>query len=160
PKPLGKMASGVQIWGPSGAAIWNAPAVDVKRRAIYAATGNQYTGPERGTSDAILAFDMDTGALKWAKQLLPRDIFIGGCKPTAERPRCPEELGPDFDFGNSPILVTLASGRDLIVIGQKSGIGWAIDPDSQGEIVWQYRAGKGGLNGGMEWGSATDGERV
>ncbi len=161
PKPLGKNAAGVQSWGPSGAAIWNAPSVDAKRRVVYAATGNQYTGPDRQTSDAVLAFDMDTGALKWSKQLLPKDIFVGGCGATASSyPRCPEKLGPDFDFGNSPILTTLGSGRDLIVIGQKSGIGWAIDPDQQGAVVWEYRAGKGALYGGMEWGSAVDQERA
>jgi polyvinyl alcohol dehydrogenase (cytochrome) len=52
--------------------------------------------------------------------------------------------------------VSLAGGRDLIVIGQKSGIGWAIDPDQRGAVVWQYRAGQGALYGGMEWGSAVD----
>ena len=46
------------------------------------------------------------------------------------------------------------------MIGQKSGIGWALDPDRDGEVLWQYRAGVGGLLGGMEWGSATDGERA
>ena len=155
PKPIGSSPSGVRAWGPSGASIWNAPTIDLKRRTVYSATGNQYTGPEREVGDAVVAFDMDSGALKWTKQLLPKDIFVGGC-PSASGPRCPEQLGPDFDFGNSPILVTLKSGRDLIVIGQKSGIGWAIDPDKRGEVVWQYQAGKGGLYGGMEWGSAAD----
>jgi polyvinyl alcohol dehydrogenase (cytochrome) len=156
PKPLGKNADGVQSWGPSGAAIWGAPTIDAKRRMVYAATGNQYTGPESGTGDAVLAFNMDTGAIAWSKQLLPKDIFVGGCGPKSSAPRCPEQLGPDFDFGNSPILTTLSGGRDLIVIGQKSGIGWAIDPDRQGTVVWEYRAGKGALYGGMEWGSAVD----
>ena len=160
PKPIGTNPSGVRAWGPSGASIWNAPTIDLKRRMVYSATGNQYTGPEREAGDAVVAFDMDTGALKWTKQLLPKDIFVGGCGPTSTGPRCPEQLGPDFDFGNSPILVTLKGGRDLIVIGQKSGIGWAIDPDKRGEVVWQYRAGKGGLYGGMEWGSAVDGEHA
>jgi polyvinyl alcohol dehydrogenase (cytochrome) len=156
PKPLGRNAAGVMAWGPSGAAIWNAPTLDLKRRTVYAATGNQYTGPERQAGDAVVAFNMDTGALEWTRQLLPKDIFVGGCVPNSPGPRCPEELGPDFDFGNSPILVSLQGGRDLIVIGQKSGVGWAIDPDRRGELVWQYRASRGGLNGGMEWGSAAD----
>jgi len=159
PKPIGTSPSGVRAWGPSGAAIWNAPTIDLKRRAIYSATGNQYTGPERQAGDAVIAFDMDTGAIKWTKQLLPKDIFVGGC-PGSTGPRCPDELGPDYDFGNSPILVTLQGGRDLIVIGQKSGIGWAIDPDKQGEVVWQYQVGDGGLYGGMEWGSAVDGQNA
>jgi polyvinyl alcohol dehydrogenase (cytochrome) len=56
------------------------------------------------------------------------------------------------------MLTTTPSGRDTIVIGQKSGVGWALDPDAQGAVLWQYRAGNGGPLGGMEWGSATDGE--
>ncbi len=157
PKLLRSTAPSVRVWGPSGAAIWSAPTIDAKRRMLYAATGNQYTGPEQGTSDAVLAFDIDTGAIKWSQQLLPQDIFVGGCGPSAPSyPRCPEQLGPDFDFGNSPILTGLRDGRDLIVIGQKSGIGWALDPEQRGAVVWQYRAGKGALYGGMEWGSAVD----
>ena len=38
--------------------------------------------------------------------------------------------------------------------------GAALDPDNEGAIVWQYRAGRGGLLGGIEWGSAVDGERA
>jgi polyvinyl alcohol dehydrogenase (cytochrome) len=72
----------------------------------------------------------------------------------------PRELGPDFDFGGSPMLATLANGRELLVIGQKSGVGWAFDPDKKGAVVWQYTAGKGSALGGMEWGSAVDGERA
>ena len=33
----------------------------------------------------------------------------------------PDDDGPDFDFGASPALVTMTDGRDLLVIGQKSG---------------------------------------
>lgn len=158
PTPIGPTPTGAQGWGPSGAAIWSAPTVDAARGVIYAATGNQYTGPERETGDAVLAFDMRNGAFKWTRQLLPADIFGSTCLQGAAPPICPEDTGPDYDFGNSPMLVTLPGGRDLIVIGQKSGVGWALDPDNEGEVVWQYRAGQGGLNGGMEWGSASDGE--
>jgi polyvinyl alcohol dehydrogenase (cytochrome) len=65
-------------------------------------------------------------------------------------------VGPDFDFGNAPILRTLAGGRRIIVIGQKSGVVWGLDPDNQGKVVWQFRAGKGSALGGIEWGSAAD----
>ena len=78
----------------------------------------------------------------------------------AGNPNCPEANGPDVDFGSPPMLVRTAAGRDLIVIGQKSGVGYAMDPDRNGEVVWQYRAGRGGLLGGIEWGSAVDGERA
>jgi polyvinyl alcohol dehydrogenase (cytochrome) len=86
-----------------------------------------------------------------------KDIFLVGCNaPNA--PNCPpaEDVGPDFDFGNAPILVTRGDGKDVIVAGQKSGIGWAFDPDKQGAVLWQYRAGKGSALGGLEFGSAVD----
>jgi polyvinyl alcohol dehydrogenase (cytochrome) len=58
------------------------------------------------------------------------------------------------------MLARTASGRDVIVIGQKSGVGYGLDPDANGAVLWQYQAGKGGVLGGIEWGSALDGERA
>jgi polyvinyl alcohol dehydrogenase (cytochrome) len=57
-------------------------------------------------------------------------------------------------------MLTRAAGRDLIVIGQKSGVGFAMDPDNGGAVVWQYRAGQGGVLGGIEWGAAVDQARA
>ncbi|MDA1185366.1 MAG: hypothetical protein O2930_12075, partial [Acidobacteria bacterium] len=68
--------------------------------------------------------------------------------------------GPDFDFGQAPILSRAPDGRELLLIGQKSGIVWALDPTKEGEVVWQTRVGVGGLNGGVQWGMATEGQRV
>ena len=73
---------------------------------------------------------------------------------------CPAEDGPDFDFGQPPILVELGEGKRALVIGQKSGMVHAIDPDAGGEVLWQTRAGAGGLLGGSQWGSAADGQRM
>jgi polyvinyl alcohol dehydrogenase (cytochrome) len=158
-KPIGKNNSGTTRYGPSGAGIWSAPTIDVKRRAVYVATGNMYTEPPQTTSDAILALDMDTGKIVWVAQATFNDIFLVGCNsPTGAN--CPQEVGPDVDFGNSPILARLPNGRDAIVVGQKSGVGWAFDPDNKGAVLWQYKAGRGGALGGMEWGSAVDSERA
>jgi polyvinyl alcohol dehydrogenase (cytochrome) len=158
PRPIGRNKSGTTRWGPSGAGIWGAPTLDLKRRVVYGATGNNYTEPAQPTSDAIIAFSMDTGKIVWSAQLTPNDVFVTGCGATPG-PNCPEGLGPDFDFGNAPMLTTVG-GKDLIVIGQKSGIGWALDPDRQGAVVWQYRAARGSALGGMEFGSALDAERA
>jgi polyvinyl alcohol dehydrogenase (cytochrome) len=123
---------------------------------IYAAVGNTYAGlASQPLTDAIVAFDLKTGALKWAKQLYPNDIF--GCR--RGEPNCVTP-GPDFDFGASAALVTLADGRDVLVAGQKSGMGYLLDPDKQGEVIWEYRAGRGGALGGIVWGVATDGENA
>jgi polyvinyl alcohol dehydrogenase (cytochrome) len=70
---------------------------------------------------------------------------------------CPDDLGPDMDFGNAPILRTLPNGKSLIVIGQKDGHAWALDPDKEGAVVWSRQVGLG-LDGGgaIMWGSAAD----
>jgi polyvinyl alcohol dehydrogenase (cytochrome) len=47
-----------------------------------------------------------------------------------------------------------------LLAGQKSGVVYALDPDRKGEILWQTRVGKGGTNGGVQWGMASDGAKV
>jgi polyvinyl alcohol dehydrogenase (cytochrome) len=173
PAPRGKSSAGVQLWGPSGSSIWSPPTIDAKRRRIYVATGNTYSGPPQPSSDAVVALDLATGKIQWTRQVTAADIYVTGCR--AGNPNCPETAGPDLDFGSPPILTTVfdsaqtdprqsraapSDGRDLIVIGQKSGVGFALDPDKNGDIVWQYRAGDGGLLGGIEWGSAVDATRA
>ena len=158
PQRRGTSSAGVPLWGPSGAAVWSAPTVDARRGLLYVATGNQYSGPAHPASNAIVALDLKTGAVRWSKQVTPGDIYLTGCR--AGNPNCPDANGPDLDFGSPPMLTRTSAGRDLIVIGQKSGIAFAFDPDKNGEIVWEYRAGRGGVLGGIEWGAATDGERA
>jgi len=157
PKKLKKNSAGTQLYGPAGAAIWSAPTIDARRGLIYVATGNAYNDPFAETSDAVMAFDLKTGKMRWSKQVTPKDTFVIGCGPTATvRDNCPDDTGPDFDFGNSPILRTLPNGRSVITLGQKSGVAWGLDPDKEGAILWQHRVGKGSALGGMEWGSAAD----
>jgi polyvinyl alcohol dehydrogenase (cytochrome) len=154
PAIVGKNAAGTPLWKPAGAAVWAAPSVDVERSLLYVATGNAYTEPAAPTSDAVLALALDTGAIRWVQQVTPDDTFVIGCRPG--NANCPDDVGPDFDFGNSPILRTLPTGRRVIVIGQKSGVAYGLDPDKQGAVLWRYRAGKGSELGGIEWGSAAD----
>lgn len=155
PKNKGVLSSdGNPLWGPSGSAIWSAPTIDEKRGLVYAATGNSYTAPAIN-SDALVAFDMATGKIRWVKQTTADDLWLTACK-RGEEDECEDKIGPDVDFGTAPMLVTRPDGRELIVIGQKSGIGYAMDPNKEGAIVWQYRAGLGGALGGVEWGSAVD----
>jgi polyvinyl alcohol dehydrogenase (cytochrome) len=154
PKIVGKNAIGTPIWKPAGAAIWTSPTLDVDKNRVYVATGNAYTSPAAPTSDAVVALDMTTGKIVWVQQATPNDAYLVRCK--AGVGNCPEEVGPDHDFGNSPILRTLAGGRRVISLGQKSGIVYGMAPDENGKILWQMRAGKGGELGGIEWGSAAD----
>ena len=154
----GTSTAGVPLWGPSGSAVWSAPTIDVSRRRVYVATGNAYSGPAPASSNAVVALDLASGAVRWTRQVTPGDVYVSNCR--AGNPNCPEVNGPDVDFGSPPMLARTAAGRDLLVIGQKSGVGYALDPERDGAIVWQYRAGRGGLLGGIEWGSAVDGERA
>jgi polyvinyl alcohol dehydrogenase (cytochrome) len=157
PKVLGVRDDGGKIWGPAGGAIWSAPTIDAKRGVLYAGVGNTYAGTTtQPATNAVVAFELKRGKLLWAKQVAAPDIF--GCR--VGEANCGERPGPDFDFGSSPARATLPGGRDVIVIGNKSGIGYAMDPDKQGEILWQYRAGKGSALGGIEWGSAVDGDQA
>ncbi len=162
PKPVKKTSLGTQLWGPAGVGIWSTPAIDTKRNVLYVGTGNGYTAPVPATSDAVLAIDLDTGKLRWSRQLLANDASVSNCRPrdgVAKSETCPEEEGPDYDFGNPPMIRTLADGRTLIVIGQKSGDAWALDPGKQGEIVWHRKVGPS-EGGGMLWGSAADNEQA
>jgi polyvinyl alcohol dehydrogenase (cytochrome) len=154
PKPTRKGSQGTQYWGPSGAAVWSTPTADLKRRRLYVTTGNNYSSPATPMSDAVVAFDLDTGKKLWSRQFNPRDLWNSGC--VAERKgNCPEPRGDDYDFGAPPILQTVA-GRDILLLAQKSGMIWALDPDRHGHLLWKSRIGKGGPLGGVEWGGAAD----
>jgi polyvinyl alcohol dehydrogenase (cytochrome) len=159
PKETGKNGRGAPLLGPSGAAIWATPTVDAGRGLLYVTTGDNYTEPVTTTSDAVIALAMADGRMAWIKQITPDDAYNGSCTRD-HRSNCPYEPGPDYDFGSSAILVPGAAGRDVLLAGQKSGIVYALDPLRQGEILWETRVGEGGTNGGVQWGMATDGERV
>jgi polyvinyl alcohol dehydrogenase (cytochrome) len=161
PKPVRLNERGVQLWGPSGAGIWSSPTIDLARRIIYATTGDSYSDPAASTSDAFVAFRLDTGVPAWSRQMTEGDAFTVACGRAAPGTNnCPQASGPDFDFGSSPILVTLSDGKRALVAGQKSGVVHAIDPDREGAILWQRRVGHGSAIGGVQWGSAADEQHV
>ena len=159
PQKRAKNRIGTQQWGPSGAPIWSSPAIDAQRNAVYATTGNNYSGPATDRSDAFVAFDMASGKILWSRQATASDDWNTACRLT-DQTNCTNKDAPDFDFASPPILVSLANGRRAIVAGQKSGVVHALDPDRGGEVLWQERVGKGGINGGVQWGSASDGSNV
>lgn len=179
--------------GFSGAAVWgSAPVVDMQRNALFFATGNNYTVPAAYASclqqyegspddqqelcvdvhdspenllDAVVALDLDTGELRWAKKLQGYDAYNLACSafiPGTDPLNCPDPAGPDYDFGQAPMLYETRVGgckREMLGIGQKSGIFWALDPDD-GALIWSRVVGPGGAVGGMQWGSATDGRSI
>ncbi len=159
-RPIGKNNIGTQLWGPSGDPIWNAPTVDAKRNLLYIGTGNNYSIPATNTSDAIIAFDIDTGEIQWAKQVAEDDVWNSSCRAMGENPYiCPDVDAPDTDFGNSPVLANV-NGRDILYAGNKLGLVYAFDPENEGNILWTESTGKGATSGGIMWGLAIDGEKV
>jgi polyvinyl alcohol dehydrogenase (cytochrome) len=157
--PQSKNARGVQLYGPSGAALWSSPTIDPRTNSIYVATGDSYSVPAAPTSDAIMAMDIKTGDVKWVNQVTAGDAYTMACG-TADTSNCPAKQGPDHDFGQSPILASLPGGRRVLVAGQKSGEVHAFDPDAQGKKLWTKSIGRGGELGGIEWGSASDGTHL
>jgi len=155
----GRTSVGTPTWGPSGVSIWSAPTIDLQKKAIYVGTGINFTQPTTSNSDAVMAFDMDSGRILWSKQLTPGDAFNFGCQG-GNGPNCPKDPGKDTDFGNSGILRSLGNGKRVLVIGQKSGMLHGLDPDQQGKILWQTKIAAGGPQGGVIWGSASDDKGV
>jgi polyvinyl alcohol dehydrogenase (cytochrome) len=159
PKPQAINSAGVQNYGPSGAPVWSSPTIDVKRKCLYIGTGENYSHPTSLTSDAIIAMSLETGQILWSKQTQSRDAWNAGCIQAGSA-NCPENHGPDFDFGAPPILIQRNNMPDVLLAGQKSGMVYAFNPDSKGDIIWQQRVGRGGIMGGIHWGMASDGQTL
>lgn len=150
---------GLQVQGPAGAAVWAAPSLDLKRGQVYVVTGDSYTDVDTVGPDAVMALDIQTGKIRWRRQVTAKDNFVMGCGPSSVSGNCPTPLGPDYDFGATPILMTLKGGKQVLVAGQKSGLAYGLDPDT-GAIVWKTALGVGSALGGIEWGIGADDARV
>lgn len=146
----------------AGAAIWgSSPSIDVRRNLVYIATGNLYSAPQRiqkcqeeennqttpshpdrciepdNHSNSILALDMESGKIKWFKQLGGYDVWFIACS-NSSNPNCPVGPNPDADFGEAPMMLNLrinGTQRDIVTAVQKSGVAWTLDRDN-GEIIW------------------------
>jgi outer membrane protein assembly factor BamB len=159
PKPAGRNAKGTQQFTPSGGGVWNSPTLDPAHRALYVGTGDAYTNPAYKTTDAILALDMDNAKVLWSVQDLAGDAWVVSCiKERNALENCPKDAGPDFDFGASPILRNLPSGKTILVAAQKSGIIWAHDPEHKGAVVWKTSVAskQPGPQGQVNFGGAAD----
>ena len=186
------LRSGEELWrtftvpeGYSGGAVWGGNfVIDHKRGQLYTSSGNNYSIPANTNAcignastpqakmacldvhdaiDSVLAIDLRTGHIRWVRRLFGPDTWTVACiaNPNLGIP-CPENHGPDYDFGSAPNFFTVRAGgreHDVVGAGQKSGMYWALDPDN-GSILWGTQVGPGGTTGGIEWGSAVDGRRV
>jgi len=159
PKVTGQNKVGAKTWGPSGVAVWSSPTLDLQAKVIYAGTGVNYSNPPTETSDAIVAFDMDSGRLLWSRQFTNSDSYNFACVGQ-DKTNCPKDPFIDADLGNSGILRSLGGGKRILVASDKSGMVYGLDPDREGAILWKQKIASGGLNGGFMWGGASDDQGV
>src|SRR5205085_2690972 len=112
---------------------------------------------------SVAALDLASGKLLWKTSMIDeplktvRDKEGGG--PSSQSGNCPTPLGPDYDFGATPILMTLPGGKQVLVAGQKSGIVYGLNPDT-GALLWKTVVGLGSALGGVEWGIGADDKQV
>jgi polyvinyl alcohol dehydrogenase (cytochrome) len=156
----GENGIGIPQWGPSGVPVWSAPTVDARRGRIYIGTGQNYSLPATAYSDAILALDLETGAIVWHRQTYAGDVWNSACTGRTPGPNCPPEPGPDYDFGAGVIIATTSDSREVLLAGQKSGVVFALDPDADGRVLWETQVGAGSALGGVHWGLALEGQRL
>jgi polyvinyl alcohol dehydrogenase (cytochrome) len=164
--------------GYSGGAVWQSPAIDTERGLLFIGTGNNYEVPAsvkqclQGESppsptqpsncfsaddyfDSVMALQLHNGAIKWSKRLQGEDVWTVACLQDPTPVSCPEPSSPDYDFsGSGPNLI-----GNIVGFGQKSGMYWAFRPEN-GKLLWHTMVGPGSTLGGIEWGSATDGQRI
>lgn len=158
----------------SGGAVWQPPVIDPLRGVLYIGAGNNYTSPagveacenadaaancaaSNDHFDSAMALDLATGKIKWSNRLQGSDTWTIACllPGAATNPNCPVASSPDFDLGGSGANFL----GTMVGFGQKSGIYWMLNPDN-GQVLWATPVGPGGPLGGIEWGTATDGQRI
>ena len=171
-RKLGRNDRGVMKYGPSGGSVWSVPTVDGQRGVVYVGTSNQFTGPVVEASDAVVAIDIKNGKKKWVKSFAParfggQDIWNGSCVDVIKgaREECPTDVQGDRDLGSPIVLQTRNDGSELLLVGSKDGMLYALDPDQQGAVIWQVRVGKamtvkGPSFGGIEHGFSADNKRA
>ncbi len=175
-RELGVNYTGVKRYGPSGVSVWSVPTVDVKRQLLYVTTGNQFTEPAVPEADAIVALDLKSGDRRWVKSFAPADfggidIWNGGCEAKVlfnTEDTCPpinDKHEGDREIGSPAVIKTLANGKDVVLVGTKEGVLYALDPDRKGTVQWQVLLskippGRGPIFGGIEYGFAVDNKHV
>lgn len=162
--------SGVGAWG-------SQPLIYEHGNSVIFATGNPYDVPADVQAcqeddidsfdcidphvyfNGVISLDLDTFELNWYTRLSAYDAWVVAC--IFAGPNCPDVPGPDADFGMNGVLVehvqTPEGTRDVVMLGQKSGVAWSLDAKT-GEVLCNASLAPGGTLGGMSWGAATDGK--
>jgi polyvinyl alcohol dehydrogenase (cytochrome) len=125
----------------NGAGIFSSPSADVAARLAFGTTSNNYGPPATDTSDAFIAFDLDTGAIKWKFQAVANDTF--------DFQRADGSTTQDLNFGANPVLYEAeVEGQmtKLVAAGGKSGAIYALRR-ADGKQLWTRQLGIGSVDG-------------
>jgi polyvinyl alcohol dehydrogenase (cytochrome) len=138
--------------GYRGGSMINTPAVDLKRKLIFAGTGNPVSPKQHPRTNALLKIDADPASPTFGKILAsargtsdsypaPNDIESPFCQTELQWPlgrfSCAQL---DYNFLASPNLWTSSSGRPMLGALQKSGVYTAVYADTM-EQAWQATLG-------------------
>jgi polyvinyl alcohol dehydrogenase (cytochrome) len=146
------------VFAPSGAPVWNSPTIEARRGVLYVGDGENYASPANDSSDAAVAFRLSDGKRLWVRQLTHGDAWNVACM-MQNNPNCPAENGPDVDVAASVIPYS-DKEHSLLLVGQKNGWVYGLDPDAEGKVLWQERIGRGGIQGGVHFGMALAGSTL
>ena len=125
---------------------------------LYIATGDDYSGEGSETSDAIIALDKASGRTVWVRQARFGDVWNGSCE-NVDPMNCPEDNGPDYDYGAGPVISEDSQGRRIILAGDKGGVVTAMLAET-GESLWKTKVGRGGVVAGVNFGIAAHDGKV
>jgi polyvinyl alcohol dehydrogenase (cytochrome) len=140
PRPM-TGSGGIQRFGPAGVAVAGSPTIDSARNLVYVATGDSFNPALQPTADGVVALDLPSGQVRWSKQLSPGEE---------------DGVGPAREFTSSPILRPLTGDRQVLLVGQRSGAVYGLDPERSGEVLWQLSGAETKTSGGIEAGMAAD----
>ncbi|MCB1676815.1 MAG: PQQ-binding-like beta-propeller repeat protein [Halioglobus sp.] len=141
--------------GPAGASTYTPLTIDAGRGLVYASTAEEYGFTGAPGPYSVIAYDLKSGERAWQQSLLP---------DTGQRQRICAERETDcrnfFSMGTSVLVYPLSPDRDILVVGQKSGMVHALDPDRDGRVLWSTRVSDGGDLGGVMYALAADAEKI
>ncbi|HUH38760.1 MAG TPA: PQQ-binding-like beta-propeller repeat protein [Spongiibacteraceae bacterium] len=141
--------------GPAGASTYTPLTIDAKRGLVYASTAEEYGFTNLPGPYSVMAYDLKTGKRAWQQAFLP---------PAEERRAICESRETDcrnfFSMGTSVLIQPLSETRDILVVGQKAGLVYGLDPDDGGRVLWTTRVAEGGDLGGVMYGLGADSRRV
>lgn len=141
--------------GPAGASTYTPLTIDISRGLVYASTAEEYGFTGESGPYSVIAYDLKTGKRAWQQSLLPSP---------EERSRICKSRETDcrnmFSSGTSVLIHALSDKQDMLVVGQKSGMVHALDPDDGGRIMWSTQVSEGGDLGGVMYGLAADAEKI